>query len=88
MVYCRVNGLECSECTPCCGSRKSTVDNEKYIKQLEQSIKYFEAHKKFLASVNLQGQIALNIAIDLIEKELNKTSEIEMVADGKKEIKK
>lgn len=71
-VYCRVNGLKCSECTPCCGSRKSTVDNEKYIKQLEQSINYFEAHKKFLSSVNIQGQIALNIAIDLIKREIDK----------------
>lgn len=71
MDYCNVNGLECSKCTPCCGSRKSAVDNEKYIKQLEQSVKYFETSKKFLASVNLQGQIALNIAIELIEKELD-----------------
>lgn len=84
MVYCKVNGLECSECTPCCKRRKSTVDNEKYIKQLEQSIKYFEAHKKFLASVNLQGQIALNIAIDLIQKELSKNKEVGSITDVKK----
>lgn len=42
-----------------------------YTKQLEFSLKYFELQRSLVSSSNLQGNVALDIAIGLIQMELD-----------------
>jgi hypothetical protein len=50
---------------------KRRQERDEYIIQLKDSQKYFDMQKTLLASINLQGFVALNIANKLIQRELD-----------------